>query len=149
VADIALPATDRGADVERLATFLLACFPGKPLTVTVEPWKKERSSQQNKALFGHAYRVIRNETGADKDDLHRDFCIKFFGLKEQKVLCFERRQPVRTTTHDENGKRDVLPSHTFSEFYAMVEQCAAEFGIFIPAPNPRWFLDNENWSEAA
>jgi len=147
VTDIAIPAEDRGAAVAQLTRFLMSCHPGKPLTVTVETWKRERSNQQNRALFGHAYEVIRQATGCDKDDLHRDFCIAAFGAKVQQVLDFEQRQPLRTTTHDENGKRDVLTAQRFSEFYAMVEQRAAEFGIFIPSPDPRWFLSNERYPE--
>lgn len=119
----------------------MGCYPGKEVEVTVDTVRQERSTRQNKALFGHAYKVICDETGADKDDLHRDFCIKHFGLKEQQVLCFEQRRPRRTTTHDENGKRDVISVEEFSCFYAMVERLAAEFGVYILAPDPRWFLD--------
>ena len=136
-----LPEIDREAEANRVREYLLICLPGKRLEVTIEADKPERSSKQNRALFGHAYRVIREQTGADKDDLHRDFCIAFFGLKLQTVLSFEHRQPLRTTTHNEHGKRDVIDAEEFSKFYGEVERKAAEFGIYIPAPDPRWFLN--------
>ena len=132
---------DREPVIQRLIEFLRRCAPGKRQTITVEPFKAERSSSQNKALFGHAYKTLQEETGADKDDLHRDFCIKFFGLKVQDVLGFEHRRPIRTTTHDEDGKRDVISVEEFSKFYSMVERLADEFGIWIPPPNPRWFME--------
>lgn len=139
---IVIPADDREAAIQEVARFLAACFPGKKLALTVEAWKQERSSRQNRALFGHAYRVICEETGADKDELHRDFCIAFFGLRVQKCMDFEHRMPLRTTTHDENGERDVIGMDEFRVFYADVERKASEFGIFIPAPDPRWFLND-------
>lgn len=139
--DIPIPAEGREQSVIELGRFVLACLPGKPLTVTVSPVKNERSSKQNKALFGHAYECIRRAYGCDKEDLHNDFCIAFFGQRVQSVFDWNTRKPIRTTTHDADGNRDVISAELFSQFYAEVERKGAEFGLFIPSPDPRWFLD--------
>jgi hypothetical protein len=142
---LTLPPEGREADVARLQAFLLAAYPGKEVEVSWEPVKSERSSRQNKALFGHAYRVIAKETGlsgkSDLARLHRDFCRAYFGERAVSVLGRVEVVPLRTTTTDENGNRDVINSGEFSAFYADVERKAAEFGIYIPPPDPRWFLD--------
>jgi len=151
--EIAIPAENRQPAIDALGRFLLAFSPGKELSVEVELVKAERSSRQNKALFGHAYKVIGQAVGLsgrkELEGLHEDFCKAFYGKRTVSVLGELQSLPVRTTTTDENGKRDVISAAEFSQFYADVERKAAEFGIFIPAPNPRWFLDNENWSEPA
>jgi hypothetical protein len=150
---IAVPSTNREAVAESIRKYILACMPGKVLSVTVEEFKKERSSQQNRALFGHAYKTIAAATGlSGKDELnglHEDFCKAFFGTKTITVLGSRRVVPVRTTTRNEEGKPDTISAAEFSQFYADVERKAAEFGIYIPSPDPRWFLSNERWSEVA
>jgi hypothetical protein len=42
--------------------------------------------------------------------------------------------PVRTTTRDENGNRDVLNKQQFSDYVAFIQRFAASKGIFIPDP---------------
>lgn len=140
-----IPATDRGPAIEALARQLHYAFPGKVLSVEIEEEKQERSSKQNKALFGHAYKVIGEATGlrgrAELEMLHRDFCKAFYGVRVIRTPHGDREVPVRTTTTDEHGNRDVVNVGEFSAFYGDVERKAAEFGIWIPAPNPRWFMD--------
>lgn len=147
---IAVPSENREAVAESIRQYILACLPGKVLSVTVEEFKKERSSQQNRALFGHAYKTIAVATGLsgkrELEGLHEDFCKAFFGEKSVTVLGVTRTVPVRTTTKNEEGKDDTINAALFSQFYADVERKAAEFGIYIPSPDPRWFLSNERWA---
>lgn len=142
---LTLPPECRDVLLARLTGFLALAFPGEEVEVNWERVKPERSSKQNRALFGHAYKHICEATGlsgdADKKQLHNDFCRAYFGEKAVTVLGQVRAVPVRTTTTDENGKRDVINAAEFSVFYGDVERKAAQFGIYIPAPDPRWFLD--------
>lgn len=142
---VTLPEANREREIARLSAFLLAAFPGKRVTVEWEVEKRERSSKQNKALFGHAYKVIGQSVGLsgrkDLERLHSDFCRAYFGEVAVTILGRAEIVPRRTTTTDENGKRDVISGAEFSAFYADVERKAAEFDIYIPAPDPRWFLD--------
>lgn len=124
----------RGADVERMGAFARQCLPGKKLRVTVEEWQQTRSSPQNKALFGHAYKILGQHLGYQAEELHTVFCGEFFGWAEYEVMGQVRKKPRRTTTTDENGKRSVLGTKEFSEFFEMVQRRAAELGVFIPDP---------------
>lgn len=143
--EIQIPATDRGPALARAARLIEAAHPGKPLLLSVEIDKPERSTKQNRALFGHAYKHIGAEVGLsgrkELDKLHTDFCCRFYGERIVEVVGSKYRLPVRTTTTDENGKRDVINVGEFSAFYGDVERIAAECGIFIPAPDPLWFVE--------
>ncbi|MFC4526365.1 hypothetical protein ISN76_13165 [Dyella halodurans] len=52
---------DRERIAESLRTFVLAALPGKRLKVTVEVAKKRRSDDQNRALWGVAYKTLADE----------------------------------------------------------------------------------------
>ena len=114
---------------------------GKSWKVSITQYREDRSAKQNRALFGHAYRILGNETGYRPDELHIVFCGKFFGTTISEVMGKSYEKPARTTTTDEHGLRSLIDSKTFSEFYAMVEQQAAEIGVVIPPPDPNWFRD--------
>ncbi len=113
-----------------------------PLECEHRKWTPERSQEQLGAQFGLAYKVIMAETGLrgdkDKKKLHADFCGEYFGWKFKTVLGKKWRDPVRTTSRDENGKRVKFSKTEQAEFYAFVVQIAAECGIFVPEPDPNW-----------
>ena len=133
-----LPKGDRTEALLRLSVLFNQLDRAKAWVVDWKPHKHARTDAQNHALFGVAYKVLSDETGYTKDELHEAFCRKFFGTRESIVFGVPVHSPQRTTTRDENGKRDVLPWDTFSDFYTLVEQTAAEAGILIPAPDPHW-----------
>ena len=141
---IHIPGEHRESDVSRLCELLLICFPGKPIKVEVEEDKPKRSQEQLGAMFGLAYKTIMQETGLqgdqDKKKLHRDFCGEYFGWRVRDVMGRKWKEPVRTTTTDENGRRVAFTKTEQAEFYSFVERISAECGIQIPAPDPRWRL---------
>jgi hypothetical protein len=108
-----------------------------PLDVEAKPWKKSRSNEQN-ALLWAMYTPIAEAMGFDRDDLHEWFCGKMWGWKDVRVPRTPRNPeglasvPVRSTTRDENGKRNVIDKTTFTKFVDMVERVAAQAGVFIP-----------------
>ena len=108
--------------------------------VDVYPPKKPRSGDQNAALFGLAYKVIREETGNDVNDLHDYFCGEYFGWKETDVMGAVKKKPIRSTTRNEEGKKDVLGTIEMADFFSFVQQRAGEIGIYIPDPDPNWQL---------
>jgi hypothetical protein len=83
------------------------------------------------------YEPIAEAMGFDRDDLHEWFCGKFWGWKDVKVPRTPRSPegyvsvPVRTTTRDEQGKRNVIDATTFSEFVDLVDRTAAQAGVFV------------------
>jgi hypothetical protein len=108
--------------------------------VWVEAAKSERSLQQNRYLFGVAYKLIGESLGWEKDDIHEHCLKKHFGVRLKKVPpskeCPEglKEVPVRTTTTDEHGRRCVLGKMAFAEFVDFVIRFGATHDVYVPAP---------------
>jgi hypothetical protein len=130
--------TMRGTILANLISFVSRLPDTKAWKVEITEHRKSRTQDQNEALFGHAYKILSAETGYTLDELHEAMCKRFFGTVEREIFGQVVSRPYRTTTTGPDGKRDVLPWDAFSDFYAMVEQVAAESGIFIPEPDPFW-----------
>jgi hypothetical protein len=121
-----------------LAEFIWGLPEDKAWLVEIKRLIKERTSPQNAALWGCAYRHITEETGNDPNDLHETFCGEFFGWKEVEIMGRSTLKPVRTTTVDESGKRDVISTEKLSDFYTFIQAKAAEYGVNVPDPDPNW-----------
>jgi hypothetical protein len=116
--------------------FIAALPTDKAWKVEVSRYRKARSDQQNNALWGVAYKAIRDETGNDFHALHDYFCGEFFGWVDAEVMGMTKRRPLRTTTRDSERKRSVLSTVEFMDFYAFVQRRAAEVaGVYVPDPN--------------
>lgn len=108
-----------------------------PLSVECKPWRKSRSNDQN-ALLWAMYAPIAEHMGYDAEDVHEWMCGRFWGWKDVKVPKTPRTPdglasvPVRTTTRNADGKRDVIDAKTFGLFVDMVDRIAAQAGIYIP-----------------
>ena len=112
-----------------------------PLEVSAKRWRKERSDPQNRYLFGVCYPAIAEAMGYTVDDLHEWVCGTFFGWVDRKVPKTPRNPegiesvPFRTTTKDENGKRDVIPPERFSLLLeSVVLPAASRCDAFIAEP---------------
>lgn len=112
-----------------------------PLEVSCGPWKRTRSNEQNSLLFGVIYPPIAEAMGYEVDGdngIHAFMCGTYFGWVDRPVPKTPRNPegvasfPRRTTTRDENGKRNVLKADEFSKFLDMVERIAAKAGVFVP-----------------
>lgn len=121
-------------DRDRLVAFIDRLPKARKFTAKVEPYKRKRTNPQNNALWGVAYPVIRQATGNEPDDLHNLFCGEYFGWVEADVLGKKKMKPRRTTTRDESGKKDVISTADFADFYTFIQMKAAEFGIDVPSP---------------
>ena len=108
-----------------------------PLEVSSKPWKKTRSNEQNALLFGVVYPPIAEAMGYTVEDIHEYMLGRHFGWVDAKVPKTPRNpegfesRPFRTTTRDENGKRNVLSTVEFSKFLDTVERVAAQAGVFV------------------
>jgi len=122
-----VPAAGRQASAQRIAAFIESALPGKPLRVTVEVAKRKRSDPQNDALWGVAYETLKQATGNDPKDLHEFFLGEHFGWEIYEVMGQKRRRPMRRSSK--------LSTVEFSEFYAFIQQRAAECGYYVPDPN--------------
>jgi hypothetical protein len=133
-----------------LMAFLSTLDITKDFQVTIGLVKKERSDLQNRALWGCAYKTLREATGNDPEDLHTYFCGEYFSWVEYEVMGQKRKRPFRTTTRDENGKRDVISTIHLQDFYGFIQQRSAEtVGVYVPDPDPMWFAHEEHTSRAA
>ena len=146
-----IPATDRDRSIELLANFVRHYLPGKDLSVDVEEFAEERTDKQRRTLFGVAYKSLMAQMGLagerEKDQLHEMMCGEYFGWTWASALCARSRVPVRTTTRNERGERDVLSVRQQMAFYAWLQQRAAEYGYDVPDPDPEWFRKAEREAE--
>lgn len=142
-----LPASNRAEAIASLARLLENFLPGRELEITVEELKPERSDRQRAALFGCAYKALMEQMGLsgarEKDELHATLCGAYWGWRTVEVLGTPRRRPARTTTTNEQGKRDVISMREQLEFYEFIQRQAAEYGFCVPDPDPAWRIRAE------
>ena len=107
-----------------------------PLEVTCKRWAKSRTSKQNRWLRA-LETDIAEHTGFSMNEVHTWILGHHFGWKDHKVPRTPRNPegiesaPVRTTTTDENGKRDVLKSGPWAKFATRAEEVAARAGVYV------------------
>lgn len=146
-----IPPEDRSSAIDGFARLVRDFLPGRELKVTVEEHVPERSARQRASLFGVAYKALMAQMGLsgerEKAELHAFLCGEFFGWRQKQVLGETRKLPVRTTTTNENGQRDVISVRQQMEFYEWIQRKAAEFGFDVPDPDPEWFRRAEREAE--
>lgn len=113
--------------------------------VTIEPVKHERSASQNAYLWAVPNKMISDATGYEVEEVHEYLCGQHFGWKDKRVPKTPRNPsgvesvPIRTTTTDERGKRNVLTTTQFSDYVDFVQRFAAKkLGLVIPDPDPAY-----------
>ena len=133
-----IPADDRDEALASFNRLVLHFLPGRDLVVSVEEAKIERTEKQRASLFGVGYKALMAQMGLsgerDKQQLHTMFCGEYWGWRDVGML----RRPVRTTTTDEHGKRDVISISDQLALYAWIQKRAAEYGYDVPDPDPMW-----------
>lgn len=108
-----------------------------PLDVKCEPWKEPRKLTANAYLWRWVYGPVVERLGFTEEDWHEFRCIAYFGGKQvEKPDGTTKTVPVRTTTRNENGKRDVLKGREFNDFLVSCEEFFASRGVFIERIGP-------------
>jgi len=100
---------------------------GKKVKVTVGQYRKSRSVQQNRALWGIAYKALSESTGNDAEDLHQYFLIEYHGSEVIEVMGQKRKVPLKRSS--------TMTTSEFSDFYQFIQRRAAENGYYVPDPN--------------
>lgn len=143
--EFVLPKGQRPKALELAASVLAGLDEAWAWKVRIQVARNERSEAQNAYLWGVPYRLLMEHTGFEAEDLHEYFCGQVFGWKDKRVPKTPRNPaglesvPVRTTTRDENGDRDVLSWERFSDFVAYIQRFAAmKCGIVVPDPDPQY-----------
>ena len=128
--------------ITRIVRFLEILPSDKPWEVLVRPFRKTRSSLQNRALWGIAYKLLSEHTGHEPDELHEYFLGEFHGWEVVDFFGQKKRRP-KGRSHDMNTRE-------FSDYYAFIQRKAAELlGVYIPDPDPHYHWDKERRAEAA
>lgn len=130
---------NRATVLANAIAFIGRLLDSKPWVIEIRQYVKPRSKDQNAALFAVAEKTLADFLGyqgaEDMEQLHRGLCGMFFGTRVDALGIV---RPKRTTTKNEAGERDVISTAKAAEFYAFIQQLAAEHGCFIPDPDPFW-----------
>lgn len=123
-----LPATDRQRIADNLHTFVMSALPGKELRVEVSEYRKRRSQDQNAYLWSCVYPALRDATGQDVNDWHEYMLGEWGGFDTVELFGKKRLRPIRRSSK--------LTTVEFADYVAFIQQRAAEYGVFIPDPDP-------------
>lgn len=117
-------------DNERAVDYITKLPEGKRFSVTVGLKREKRSFDQNR-LYWLWLACITDETGNEKDELHKYFAGKFIGVKEVKVFDSIQTEVISTTTLNTKG---------FTDYLERVRAFAAsELGITLPDPEDKYW----------
>jgi hypothetical protein len=146
---IPLPKEDalrRSRRAQRIATFIAGLSTDRAWEVIVRPFKRKRSNQQNRYERGVVCKLLSEHLGYEEQEVHDLLCGTHFGWKTVNVPRTPNNSrgvkdiPIRTTTKNEAGERDVLNQEDYWDFCAFAQRFGAENGVYIPDPDPLWFV---------
>jgi hypothetical protein len=115
--------------------FITALDQAKSWRVEVKQYRRPRTCAANAYHFGVVLPTIVRELGHTQDDWHEMFCGEFFGWRHVEIGARQISRPIRTTTTDETGRRDVLDTSRFWTFVEFAIRQAGAAGVYIPGPN--------------
>lgn len=137
-------AEQRHARAARVTAFLAGLSTQKAWEVIVKPFRRTRSNPQNAYERGVCCVLLAKAVGYEPDDIHDYLLGRYFGWKQQKCPKTPsnprgvRDVPVRTTTTNEYGERDVLDKQRYWDFVEFIQRFGAEHGVYIPDPDPEY-----------
>ncbi len=139
----------RRTRAQRIATFLAGLSTEKAWELIVRPFKRSRTNPQNAYERGVCCVMLANAVGYDPDDIHEYLCGRYFGWKQ--IRCPRtpsnpsgiRDVPIRTTTRNAEGDRDVLKKRDYWDFVEFIQRFGAEHGVMIPDPDPEYTAHRE------
>lgn len=133
---ITLPPKNRDDLINEVIKVCQEYESGKPINIRFTIARPERTPPQLRYLWGVAYELLSEAAGYEKQDIHEYLCMAHFG-KRVKMLPGNRSEeiPIRTTTEDEEGNRDVITGDAFWKFVEFVQRFAARHGVIVPDPD--------------
>ena len=104
----------------------------KAWAVEVSEWRKPRTNQQNRYLWGVVYPSVLEAGGEalagwTRDDLHDYFLGECFGWETLEGFGRKRLRPLKRSS--------ALNKQEFSDYLMFLETRCADMGIIIPEPN--------------
>ena len=132
---ITLPPKDREQAIQRALRAMQDFRPGQPVNVKLTIARPERTNPQCKYLWGVAYKMLAEHTGYEPEEIAEYLCGSYFGWAERKLPGGRKEErPIRTTTTDADGNRDVLSQEDFWKYVEWIQRVAAKQGVIIPDP---------------
>lgn len=126
---------DRARILQNLHTFLDRLPDTQSWCVEVKRHVRERTEPQLRYLNGVAYKILGDHLGYERDEIAEEMNGEYFGWTERKMPSGRvKRVPLRTTTTNERGEREVLDAQQFANYVDFVQRFAAEQGCYIPDP---------------
>ena len=106
-------------------------LPQKPFAVTVELWKKPKTSRQLAYLWGVVYPAVIEGGGEalggwTRDDLHDYFLGECFGWETLEGFGRKRLRPLKRSS--------TLNKQEFTDYLMFIEAQCVDMGIVIPQP---------------
>lgn len=138
---ITLPPKDREREIQRIVETARLIHPGRAVNVRFTIARPERTPPQLRYLWGVAYELLSEAAGYEKQDIHEYLCMAHFGKKVKRLPGNRSEEiPIRTTTEDEEGNRDVISGDAFWKFVEFVQRFAARHGVIVPDPSADYKL---------
>jgi hypothetical protein len=131
-----LPPDHREPAANRMLAFALAMLPGKRIRVEVSEYRKRRSDEQNRYLWGCVYPAIISAGGEQlrgwtSEDVHEYLLGEIYGWETLEGFGRKRLRPLRRSSK--------MTTVEFSEYVAQIQQRMAVLGIYVPDPGEaRW-----------
>ena len=127
--------TNRSAIVDNACKFIHALPIEKNWEIVVKRKTKDRTIPQCRYLNGVAYALLSEHTGHTRDEMSKYLCKRHFGtVTRLDPGGVAEEWPLRTTTTNEHGRRDVLEGRSFWDYVEMVQAFGAGMGVYIPDP---------------
>lgn len=120
------------SDKEKVKQYLDKLPDNKQFEVIIKQIRKIRTMPQNR-LYWLWLTCIMEETGNDKEDLHRHFTEKYLPKNTREVLGQQIEEPISTK---------ILDTAQFTKYLERVQQFAnSELGIALPNPEDLHWKD--------
>jgi hypothetical protein len=105
--------------------------PDRAWCIEVLEWKRPRTDQQNRFLWGVCYPAIlegggETLSGWTRDDIHEYFLGECFGWETLEGFGRKRMRPIKRSSK--------LNKQEFSDYLLFLETRCADMGIVIPEP---------------
>lgn len=141
---VTLPPKDRDQAIKELLPLLNLYQLGKPINVRVSVARPERTIPQLRYLRGVAYQMLATRFGFEPEEISEYLCGTYWGWKTKKLPGGRTQEvPMRTTTEDEDGNRDVIDGEVFWEYVGWIQRIGAKQGLVIPDPDPNYKINRE------
>jgi len=126
-----LPKTDRERIADNLRAFVMTALPGKELRVEVSEYRKRRSDEQNRYLWGSVYPSIiaaggEQLRGWTAEDIHEYLLGEIYGWETLEGFGRKRLRPLRRSSK--------MSTVEFAGYVAQIQQRMAILGIYVADP---------------